>query len=215
MMSLWIDVTRPLRDGMPVWPGDPPVRFRRVLDAGAGDPATVTALELSTHSGTHVDAPRHFLPDGATVDELPPDVAIGLARVVAVGDQAEVRIDDLEPHRLQAGDRILLRTRNSDRPRDPAAFASGCVSLSEPAARWLAAHRISLVGIDGPSIGAADDGAATHRVLLEAGIWIVEDLDLSAVGEGDCEMVCLPLRLEGLDGSPVRCLLRPLGSREP
>lgn len=206
----WIDVSRALEPGMPVWPGDPPVRLERLFDRERGDACTVSHLSATVHAGTHVDAPRHYVQGGAGVDEMPLAICIGAARVVEVAAHSPLPADAFAGQRIAAGQRVLLRA--ADAPRSAAASAgSKGVRLSVAAARFLASRRVSLVGVDGMSVGPADEeGDEVHRVLLGAGVWVLEGLDLSGVRPGRFKMVCLPLRLPGADGSPARVLLRPI-----
>ena len=210
----WIDVTVPIVDGMLHWPDNPPVTLRRALAIERGDTANVSALSLGVHTGTHVDAPIHFLPGGADVGRLDPAAAIGPARVIEFSDPVAVRRDELERVRPRPGERLLLKTRNSTRrwPAEP--FDEDFVFIGADGARYLAECGIALVGVDYLSVGGfAVDGEETHRALLEAGILIVEGLDLAAVAAGDYELICLPLRLAGSDGAPARALLRPIRTR--
>lgn len=208
----WIDVSLPVRDGMIVYDGDPEVRIERVTDIARGDLANVSRIELGSHTGTHVDAPRHFIDGAAGADELPPGALVGPALVADAralpGDIDAAALATLElPARTE---RVLLRTRNGDL-WDRAAFSHDFVGLAEDAARDLVAMGVRLVGIDYLSIAPSTDPAPTHRVLLEAGVVVVEGLDLRAAPPGPYELICLPLRLEGADGAPARALLRPLG----
>jgi arylformamidase len=207
----WIDVSVPLDDGMVVYEGDPPVRVARVSSVEEGDLATVRRLELGSHTGTHVDAPAHFIAGGAGVDELPLDALVGEAAVVDLSAHA----DDLDAAALRArrvpgdGERVLLKTRNADL-WDAGGFHPDYVGVTEDGARELVGRGVRLVGIDYLSIAPSGDPVPAHRVLLEAGVVILEGLDLRAVAEGPHELVCLPLRLRGGDGAPARALLRPL-----
>jgi arylformamidase len=179
----WIDISTPIRDGMPHWPGDPDVRVWRFSSIEYGG-ANVTALSMCAHTGTHVDAPLHYVPGGASVDELPPEVGLGPARVVAEA-----------PGDCRPGERILFKGS----------------ALTLEAARQLARAGLRLAGVDSLSAGPAGaEGDEIHRVLLEAGVWILEGLDLSAVEPGQYELLCLPLRIAGADGAPARAFLRPI-----
>lgn len=206
-----LDVTLPLSPGLPVWAGDPAFEVEPVVRIAEGDVCNVSQLTMSSHAGTHVDAPRHFVEAGATVDEILPTRLIGPCVVVRFA--GEVR--RIEPEHLAAANvpvgttRLLVRTANSDRWRtaDGADLTDG-VALSPAAARWVVGHGIEVIGIDGLSIEAADDAAnETHRTLLGAGVLVIEGLDLSAVEPGPYGLICLPLRLEGGDGAPARVLL--------
>lgn len=211
----WIDVSVAISDGMLHWPDNPPIRLQRVLAIERGDGADVSALSLGVHTGTHVDAPVHFLPGGNDARAIDRASAIGAARVVAVSDPVSVSPAELEHARPGRGDRLLLRTRNSDRPWYEEPFREDFVYVSADAARYLAECGVALVGVDYLSVGGFPaDGEATHRALLEAGILIVEGLDLGAVAPGGYELVCLPLPLAGSDGAPARALLRPFTSSE-
>jgi arylformamidase len=209
----WIDVTVPIADGMLHWPDNPPVMLRRALAIDCGDAANVSALSLGVHTGTHVDAPVHFLPAGEDVATLDPAVAIGPARVVEVSDPVAAGRAELERARPDRGERLILKTRNSSRRWSEEPFIEDFVFVAADGARYLAECGIALLGVDYLSVGGyAVDGEATHRALLEAGILVVEGLDLTGVEPGEYELVCLPLRLAGSDGAPARALLRPIRS---
>jgi arylformamidase len=193
-MRSWIDVTMPLQPGIPHWPGNPTLEIVSQREPGG---AAVSRVALGTHTGTHVDAPSHYLEDGATLDEVPFDGLIGRARVVAI-DAGVIGVHEIEALACARGE--------SDVP-----FDEGYVGLTLDGARALAACGPRLVGIDYLSIAAFDaDGAAVHRALLGAGVWILEGLRLAGVGPGDHDLVCLPLRIAGADGAPARALLRQL-----
>jgi arylformamidase len=206
----WIDVTLPVRTGMTHWPDDPPPRVERVLDLARGDACTLTHLDLSAHTGTHVDAPAHFVAGAATLDDLAADALVGPARVLAIADPHRVTATELGRARLRRGERVLLRTANSARGILHAPFAADYVALDLGAARLLAARGVRAVGIDALSIGApGGEGEEVHRVLFAAGIWVVEGLDLAAAPAGRIDLVCLPLRLAGAEGAPARVMVRP------
>lgn len=211
----WIDISVPIRDGMVHWPGDPPVQVQRTHAIEHGDEANLTQLSMSAHTGTHMDAPLHYLPSADSMDALPFTTIIGRARVIAVETPSPVSRPLLESANIQAGERLLLKTRNSDHLWSEREFDPRFTALNLEAARWLATLQIRLLGIDYLSVGPYhDEGAEVHRALLGAGIWIVEGLNLMAVEPGWYELICLPLRLAGADGAPARALLRPLSNRE-
>jgi arylformamidase len=208
-MARLIDVTVPLSGELATFPGDPPVRVEATHRIADGQPYNVTRLTLGTHAGTHVDAPAHFLRDGATVDDLPLDILTGKARVVALTGRAAVTRADLQELDLTSVLRLLIRTRNSGSLRGRP-FQEDFTYLEPDAARHLVDAGIKLLGWDYLSVekyGSAD--YATHHVLLEAGVIIVEGLDLSEAEPGFYEMTCLPLRIAGGDGAPARVVLRP------
>ncbi len=207
----WIDVSVPLKDGMVSWPGDPKVSIKRALDIEKGAEANVTKLNMGAHTGTHIDAPCHFLNSKAGIDKIPLDNVIGKARVIAIQGREIITPADLKPHRIRKGERVLFKTDNSKSRWYLKPFNKKYVSLSLEAARFLAQRGVRTVGIDYLSIASMQsDGGEIHRVLLKAGIWPIEGLYLAKTEPCDYEMICLPLRIEKSDGSPVRTLLRKL-----
>jgi len=194
---------------MVVYEGDPPVVVSPALSLDRGDPANVSRLTLGSHTGTHVDAPRHFIAGAAPIDAAPLDVLMGPARVVAwpsgpIGPAAVAAAG-------VAGERrVIFKTGNSAL-WDAPGFVRDYQSLTLEAADALVQAGVALVGIDYLSIEAfGARGHPVHHRLLEAGVIILEGLDLSAVGPGRYELVCLPLRIRDGDGAPARALLRPL-----
>jgi arylformamidase len=203
----WIDVSMSIQPGMVQWPGDPAVQLRQVSSMDAGDDCNLTHLDLSAHTGTHMDAPRHFTRHGVSMSAWSPDDTVGFCRVIAIEDDEAIRAAELAPHAPQPGERILFKTRNS--LRRSAVFDEGFIYIAHDAAQLLAAAGVRTVGIDYLSIGGFHkDLIETHVAILGAGIWVIEGLDLSAVQPGAYELNCLPLKLEGADGAPVRALLR-------
>ncbi|MFA5890370.1 MAG: cyclase family protein [Actinomycetota bacterium] len=203
------DISLGIEPGMMVWPGDPLVVVEETSRMARGDLANVSTLRLGTHTGTHVDPPCHFIDGAVTVDEIPPDVLVGPAVVLDLRAVA----GEITPQDLCAlpdgAERVLFRTCNSDLwARGARAFPEDYVSLGLEGARWLAARGVRLVGTDFLSIeqrGAP--GHPVHVALLEAGVVIVEGLDLHAVDPGDYTFMCLPLKVSGGDGAPARALL--------
>jgi arylformamidase len=193
-----IDISLPIGPETPVWPGDPPVLVEAVARVADGDPADVSRLALGTHTGTHVDPPAHFLPGTTTVDELPLDVLVGPA-VVAGFTAGPIDGATLESAALAEGStRVLLKT------------GGDAGALTPDGARWLVEQGVRLVGADTLSIEPAGHGYPVHRILLGAGVVIVEGLDLAVVAPGPYQLVCLPLRIAGGDGAPARAvLIRP------
>jgi len=211
MPAPWIDISRPVHPGMAVWPGDPATQFTRVSDMGDGDACTVTRLCMCVHAATHLDAPSHFLPDGKDMTAMPLETGIGRARVIGIEDPVAITAAELAGHDIRRGDRLLFRTANSTRLAGPGPFAEDFTYVAEDAARYLAEKKVRLLGVDYLSVGGFhDDGAATHRILLEAGIWLLEGLDLSGLSPGPVELVCLPLKLIGTEGAPARAVARQL-----
>ncbi len=202
------DVTVPLTRALPTYPGDPPFEIEALRSLEQGHPYRLSRLSLGTHTGTHVDAPAHLLPEGAGVDELPLEILVGKARVVDLRVRERIERADLEACDLRADLRLLLRTRMSGQMHRPT-FQEDHVHLTEDAAAYLVQAGLKLVGIDYLSIDAhGSHDLPAHRVLLSAGVVVVEGLDLSEVEEGEYEMICLPLRIPGGDGAPARVLLK-------
>jgi arylformamidase len=205
------DLTIPIRDGMPVYPGDPAVTVRPHCAIATGDPFNVSVVTFGSHTGTHVDAPRHFLDDAEDVEGIALEILIGPARVIEIPAAGDIDAEVLRKDASLPCRRLLLKTRNSRRPLADR-FAPGYAALTAEAARLLAESGLGLLGLDGPS---ADPDHATaypaHRTLLQAGVVILEGLDLAAVPSGEYELICLPLRLAGADGAPARVLLRQAG----
>ena len=209
MKSKWIDISWPIRPGMVVWPGDPKVTVRPLKEISKGGSSNVSRLAFSAHTGTHMDAPRHFFVDGRPLDELPLDAVIGPARVIAIRDPESIKVDELRRHRLRRGERILFKTRGGADRLHHAAFDPSYVYITREAARFIAECGVRTVGIDYLSVGGYKrDSAETHRELLGAGIWIIEGLDLSRIRPGRYYLICLPLRIVGADGAPARVVLR-------
>jgi arylformamidase len=206
------DVTVPISEVMPVWPGDPPVQIERVSELSGGAPFNVSRLHLGSHTGTHVDAPFHFLPQGQTVDRLSLDLLVGPALVLDLEDlpgRAIHTLDLANLHPPRSTTRLLLKTRNSnlwaDRQNE---FEQNYVHLHPQAAAWIVQRGIRLLGLDYLSVEAFHSTTyKVHHTLLDAGLVVVEGLDLSAVPAGPCQLVCLPLKIEGGDGAPARVLV--------
>ncbi|MEJ2738750.1 MAG: cyclase family protein [Dehalococcoidia bacterium] len=210
-ISDWTDISVPLRSSMVHWPGDPPVVIERIDGEGQEDAAAVSALSLVSHSGTHIDAPSHYLPHGMSIDLMPPEMTIGKARVLEIQDRHSIKPEELIPYRIQKDERVLFKTNNSQRVWNTDEFIEDYVYITVEAAQLLAKLCIKMVGIDCLSVGGyQDDGAATHRILLKNGIGIIEGLDLSGIQPGVYELICLPLNIYGGDGAPARAIIRPL-----
>jgi arylformamidase len=211
-VSAIIDISVPLRTDMPTWPNSVGFRLTRTMSLEEGDSANVSRLDCDVHMGTHVDAPWHFLRDGFTVEAMSLEVLIGPAVVAYLPEASVVTSDDLAILNLPAGTkRLLLRTRNSELwAAGVSYFKEDYVALSVDAARWIAERGIRLIGMDYLSVQRYQDSPLTHQTLMRAGIIILEGLNLADVQPGLYELLCLPLRLIGADGSPARAVLRPL-----
>jgi arylformamidase len=211
MASPWIDVSVTLRTGMVSWPGDPPARISHALDIERGDPCTVSLLEMGAHTGTHMDAPAHFVRGGIGIDDMPLDAAMGSARVIPIRDRKSIKPGELVRHAIRRGERVLFKTHNSAHCWDTDSFVEDFVCLSATAAQYLAERQVRLIGVDYLSVGGfRADGVESHQALLKAGIWIIEGLNLKRVRPGRVQLVCLPLKIAGGDGAPARALVRPI-----
>lgn len=205
----WIDISVAVSPtDTPTWPGSPRVRFERRLSLARGDAAEDSTVTFSVHTGTHVDAPAHVVRGGRTIDGLPLPVFVGRCTVVDLRGLAVIDRRDLEARAGEIGSRTLFRTDNSDLWSSE--FRSDFVGLTAAAARWLAAREVRLVGIDYLSVQPWEGDDEVHRALLEAGVALLEGLDLSDVRPGGYELMCLPIRLAGLEAAPARALLRPI-----
>lgn len=209
----WIDISIPLKSGMVHWPGDPEVRIDRVLDTSRGDRCNVSSIAIGSHTGTHMDPPFHYVPGGVSLDAMPFDATIGRARVIEIGDSESVKLEELSRHDIARGERILLKTRNSARCWETDEFIEEFVYISLDGATYLADRGVRTVGVDYLSVGGyRADGEAIHHALLDAGVWIIEGLNLAGVQPGSYELVCLPIKIQQSDGAPARAILRPLAS---
>lgn len=210
--SGWIDISVPLKDAMVHWPGDPTVSVRRDRDMDRGDSVNLSRISMGAHTGTHMDAPLHFLPRGDGIDTLPLAAVMGRARVLEIRDGESVKPEELARHRIRRGQRILFKTRNSPRAWQSDGFVEDFVYISDAAADYLVDRGVRLIGVDYLSVGSAKGGSYVHKTLLGGGVWLIEGLDLSLVAAGKYDLVCLPLKLVGGDGAPARAVLRPVRS---
>jgi arylformamidase len=208
-MSNWIDISVPLQNGTVHWPGDRPFRVRAESEMKAGHEFNLSSFATSAHIGTHMDAPLHFVAGGSAMDRLRLETVIGPARVIKIAHPQQITAAEIASHQIQRGERILFKTANSDRVWHDQPFDERFIAMDAQAAGFLAERKPVLVGVDYLSVGAYEaDGADTHRILLGAGIWIVEGLDLHHVEPGSYELICLPLRIIGIEGAPARAVLR-------
>jgi arylformamidase len=203
------DISVPVDNGIPVWPGDPPVDLRRVSAIAEGSNANVSTLASGVHVGTHVDAPLHFLDKQGAVEAMPLEAMIGPAfvadlRTAEVIDSAALARAGIPPRTR----RVLFRTRNSDFWRDRSqGFRKDFVAVDASGAEWLVGRKIILVGIDYLSVAPFGNSRPTHEVLLGSGAVILEGVDLSGVPSGRYDLICLPIKLVGSDGAPARAVL--------
>jgi len=211
----WLDISVPVHPGMPLWPGDPGLSFNRVMDQNNGDICTLTQASLSAHTGTHMDAPLHFVRNAATMEQFPIDATVGPSRVIRIADPTAIHRAELLPYAIQPGERILFRTGNSDRDWGKLPFNENFIYIARDAAEYLAECGVRSVGVDYLSVGGFhQDIVETHVALLGAGIWIMEGLVLSQIEPGNYDLVCLPLKWVGVEGAPARAILRKVPDAE-
>ena len=199
-----IDITRTLGEATPVWPGDAPVKL--VRDAWSTAGPNVSSVHMSLHAGTHADAPLHYDTDGMDIARLDLERFIGPCFVLELPQgQACIRPALLDGLPADAG-RVLIKTPAS--ALDKQAYMMSRYGLTQGAAQRIIDEGIQLVGVDGPSVGmSGEEGDAVHRMLLNEGIAVVEGLDLSRVQEGRYTLCCLPIKLAGGEGAPLRAVL--------
>jgi len=202
------DISLPVRNGGFVYPGNPEIRIEPQQSIANGAGANVSSLAFGSHTGTHVDAAKHFFNAGQTVDQIPLSILMGPAILLAFDDELmSIGTADLEKQGIGSHTRVLLRTRNSALLSRPD-FVRNYTYLTPDGAAHLASRGVRLIGVDYLSIEQFRSGHhRTHRTLLEQGIVIVEGLDLSQPPPGEYDFACLPLKLEGLDGAPARAVL--------
>jgi len=206
MGRTYYDISVTLSERTVLYEGDPAVCIREVSRIADGDAYNLSVLQFGSHTGTHADAPKHFVDGGAAVDALAPDYFLGKAKVFDMGGARSVEPEDLFRRPIEAGDRILFKTKNSPLMRGNR-FTRDFTYISGPAAEYLADKKIRTVGIDYLSVERFGAEPLAHRAFLENGIVILEGLDLSDVPEGEYELIALPVKLCNGNGSPVRAVL--------
>jgi arylformamidase len=204
----WLDISVPIRPGMVSFPGDPEVATELPVSIKAGDVCNVTRLDFGVHSGTHIDAPVHFLDGAGGVEAVPIDALVGRAVVVdGTGLETHITLADLDTLAIPSGtERVLFKTKNSALWELPA-FSPEFIALTPDAASALVDRGIRLVGVDYLSVAPFGDPGPTHRELLGAGVAVLEGLDLRSIEPGPYELICLPVLIPGSDGGPARALL--------
>jgi arylformamidase len=200
----WLDVSVPTYAGMVHFPDNPSIEIETITSVDRGDICTVSRLTMGSHTGTHIDAPIHFLPGGTGAEKVPLEHLIGPARVIEIKDPHAIKAEELRVHKPAARERLLFKTSNSERCWETSQFISDYVAIAEDAASYLASLNTLAVGIDYLSAG----GPETHRTLLGAGVVIIEGLKLIGISQGRYDLLCLPLKIIGGDGAPARALLR-------
>jgi arylformamidase len=205
------DVSLLISEDLPIWPGDPGISMTLVSSLNHGDDANVTRLEMGVHTGTHIDAPSHFETEGISIDDLSMDTLIGPCRVFDLSGIVEsIGYEALKSLDFDGATRVLFKTSNSTWWKTgERKFQKEFVYITEEGAKFLVDQGVNLVGIDYLSVekfGSSD--YSTHHLLLRNQVVIVEGLNLSGVSSGEYELIALPLRLKGSDGSPARVILK-------
>lgn len=201
------DISIGIDENLPLWPGDPELRLHWAANIEQGDLVNLTELSMSIHTGTHIDAPLHFLPNGKPFDSLSLSVFVGEAQVVAIPQNVNlITVDILQDVCEINAARILFKTKNSQL-WETSKFQQDYVALEASAAQWLVDLGVQLVGIDYLSIAPFKDPAPTHEILLSNDVVIVESLDLRLVKPGIYTLICLPLKLVGREAAPARAIL--------
>lgn len=204
------DISIVVQADMPVWPGDHAVVVERTMDMEKGDSNNLSVMHMGVHTGTHVDAPNHFLIEGSRIEAMPLDVLIGLVQVIEIPEEVDlITADVLRTTELAEGvTRVLFKTRNSQYwVRAEKEFQRDFVGLAEDASVYLVEHGIRLVGLDYLSVAPFRNSIPTHTVLLGAGVVLIEGVDLSQVEAGMYMLCCLPMKLGGAEGAPARTVL--------
>ncbi len=204
-----IDISVPLSPNLPVWSGDGKMKITKVADMKKGDYANVSHLQMGSHTGTHIDAPLHFVANGKTTEEIPLEKLIGSCYVLDCRGLTSISADDLEKLKVPFDTKkLLFKTDNSklwDNPEHE--FYLDFCALTNDAAQWIVDRGIELVGIDYLSIQLYHDPMDTHVTLLSNEVVIVENLDLRFVAPGDYKLICLPLKIKGVEGTLARAIL--------
>ena len=203
------DITLTITPDLPTWPGDPGIEIKRVEKIEEGSNANVSRIDMGVHTGTHVDAPYHFLQEGITIEQLNLSLLTGRAYVLHLPEVDEITAEVLENAQIPPRTRrVLFKTRNSDfwSTKDEI-FQEDFVGLSADGAEYLVRRGVKLVGMDYLSIAPFKKSRPTHEKLLEADVVIVEGLDLSEVSQGRYTLYCLPLKIANSDGAPARAIL--------
>jgi arylformamidase len=203
------DISLTLSAALPIWPSHLPYEISLARAIERGDRSNVSRLQMTAHTGTHVDAPLHFIPGGRSVEALDLNVLVGPARVVQALEAEVIDASLLESLDLPAGAaRLLFHTRNSRFwANGEPGFREDYVALDASGAQWIVDHGVRLVGVDYLSVALFNDTVAPHRILLEAGVIPVEGLNLTGIEPGEYQLACLPLKVGGGDGAPCRAVL--------
>lgn len=202
------DISLTLTENLPVWPGSERALFEKASEIKEGDMANVTNIKMCAHTGTHVDAPLHFVEGAGAVETMPLEAMVGPAQVIDVGEVATVTADTLNGRVDEGVERLLIKSINSKQwVQGATEFITDYVAISADGAQYLVDHGVKLIGVDYLSVAPFEALVPTHDVLLKAGVVVVEGLDLSKIEAGYYALYCLPLKIKGADGAPARAIL--------
>ncbi len=203
------DISLTITPELPTWPGDAKIQIQQTRSIAEGAIANVTHISMGAHTGTHVDAPDHFLGNGKGVDQIPLELLIGPATVFQLPDGETITAEMLREADIPSQSRrLLFKTRNSAYwARGETEFQRGFMALNAEAAKYLVQRGVEVVGIDYLSVAPFDAPVPTHKILLQAEVLVIEGLNLSEVPPGDYVLHCLPLKIAGADGAPARAVL--------
>lgn len=204
-----IDISISVNNGTPLWPNAPKLRLKKIYSLKGGDIANDTKIEMSVHTGTHIDAPLHFIFNGASADQLSLNTLVGPVFVAYLPRIKKITAEDLEKLDLpKKVNRILFRTSNSlFWNKNISKFRKNYVGLTKNAALWLSRRNMKLVGVDYLSVAKFDEIISVHRILLRKKVVLLEGIDLSCVKRGTYHLICLPLKISNLEAAPVRAIL--------
>ncbi|KPJ56688.1 hypothetical protein AMJ49_04240 [Parcubacteria bacterium DG_74_2] len=207
----YIDISLIIEKNIPQWPKSRSIEIKRIMNLNRGRPANVTRVEMDVHTGTHIDAPKHFIKNGRSIDKINLNELIGRCYLYNTGNKDEINIDFLKGLDIPRGiDKILLKTKNSKLWKDKK-FHKNFVALTPEAAKWVVKKKIKLVGIDYLSIQKFNEkDNKTHKILLKNGVVIIEGLNLNSVKQGMYELIVLPIKIKDSDGAPARAILKIL-----
>jgi len=208
MNSTWIDISIPVTEAILSWPSDPVYKQKKFASFDSGKPCDASEVSMSVHTGTHIDAPSHFIQNGKTMDSWTPESTIGKCRVIEIEDSKEVTDSELLKHAIQKGERILFRTKNSSSKWWEKSFNENFICISPGAAAYLAKIKPLCIGVDYLSIGSPLTGVEAHQHLLGAEIWLIESLNLCSITAGNYELIFMPVNLASAEGAPGRALIK-------
>ena len=204
-----IDISILIDDKLPLWPGSALLEVNKISSISKGDEVNETRVSMNMHTGTHIDAPLHFVKNGKAIDSLPLDIFIGSVFVAEIKDVKEITADDINKLDIpKETTRILFKTSNSKLWESGVQeFQKDYVGLDESAAKWLADNNIRLVRVDYLSVTKFDNATEIHKILLKNQIALLEGIDLSKVETGEYQLICLPLKIKDIEATPVRAVL--------